>query len=152
MIRHILPPSFSPMLRAAVLAAACAAPFSAALAAPPEGTVTINYNRCDGRYNWGLHTFQRGPGGPAVPGVSWANPPEPDGKNDFGVYWNLKLSDFPEGKVNYIIHRGETKDQGGKDMQFDGNTIKEIWVNSGDPEIYTSLDDAKKAREAKPCK
>jgi hypothetical protein len=123
----------------------------AADTAPPEGMVEINYNRCDARYNWGLHAFERGPGGPAIQGVSWGSPLEATGKNDFGVYWHLKLADFPGGKVNYIIHRGDFKDQGGKDMQFDGNANKQIWVNSDDPAIYTSLDAAKKAREAKPC-
>ena len=143
--------TFARALGALALAAAFAAP-AMAQSEPPAGTVVINYNRCDGNYqNWGLHIFQRGPGGPAVPGVSWASPIDPNGTNDFGVYWNLQLSDFPGGKVNYIIHKGENKDQAGKDMQFDGNTIKQIWVNSGDVAIYTSLDDAKKAREAKPC-
>ena len=54
--------------------------------------------------------------------------------------------------MNYIIHKGDTKDQGGRDMAFDGKVHKQIWVNNGDRTIYTSLADAKKAREAKPCK
>jgi len=141
------------LLRTALAAALSIAALAPAMAAPPEGMVAINYNRCDSNYsNWGLHIFQRGPGGPAVPGVSWASPVEPAGKNDFGIYWQVKLEDFPGGKVNYIIHKGETKDQGGKDMQFDGNTTREIWVNNGDRNIYTSLDDAKKARAENPCK
>ena len=123
------------------------------LAAPPDGMAAINYNRCDSDYrNWGVHLFQRGPGGPAVPGVSWTNPMEPTGKNDFGVYWHTKLDNFPGGKVNYIIHSGDNKEQGGKDMQFDSGEAKEIWVNSGDRKIYTSLDDAKQGRAAAPCK
>ena len=36
-------------------------------------------------------------------------------------------------------------------MKFEGKTTKEIWVNSGDRRTYTSLEDAKKAREEKPC-
>ena len=120
---------------------------------PPEGSVAINYNRCDGKYdNWGIHLFQRGPGGPAIAGVSWALPVEPSGKTDFGVYWHVKLSEFPDNKVNYIIHKGDSKEQGGKDMQFNGGTNKEIWVLQGDRKIYTSLDDAKAARAAEPCK
>ena len=58
----------------------------------------------------------------------------------------------PKVNVNYILHKGDTKDQGGKDMSFDGSASKEIWVNNGDRKIYTSLDDANKARAAEPCK
>jgi hypothetical protein len=120
---------------------------------PPAGMVAINYSRCDNSYDgWGVHLFQRGSGGPAIPGVTWASPMKPTGKTDFGVFWHTSLSEFPDNKVNYIIHRGDNKDQGGQDMQFNGGTNKEIWVNSGDRKIYTSLDDAKKAREANPCK
>ena len=36
-------------------------------------------------------------------------------------------------------------------VQALGKTTKEIWVNSGDRRTYTSLEDAKKAREEKPC-
>jgi len=35
---------------------------------------------------------------------------------------------------------------------FDGKANKEIWVNSGERKVYTSLEDAQKAREANPCK
>lgn len=136
----------------AVLAALTGAP-AWAQSSPPEGMIGINYNRCDSNYaGWGVHLWQRGPGGPAISGVTWDSPVMPTGKSDFGVYWHAKLSEFPDGKVNYIIHKGDNKDQGGRDMQFDGKTTKEIWVNSGDRKIYTSLDDAKKARAENPCK
>lgn len=42
--------------------------------------------------------------------------------------------------------------QGGRDMSFDGSAAKEIWINDGDRKIYTSLGEARKGREAKPCK
>lgn len=139
------------LLQSAVAAGLMAA--ALAQAAPPDGMVAINYNRCDKAYDpWELHIFQRGPGGPAVPGVTWENGVKPTGKTDFGVVWTLKLSDFPGGKVNYIIHKGDVKEQGGKDQQFDGNTTKEIWVNSGDRKIYTSVDEAQKGRTENPCK
>jgi len=142
-----------PRLLAALALSAAVLPSAFATSNPPAGMVAINYNRCDGNYNgWGIHLWQRGPGGPAIAGVSWASPLDPTGKTDFGVYWHTKLSEFPEGKVNYIIHKGDIKEQGGRDMQFDGNAIKEIWVNSGDRKIYTSLDDAKKSRAENPCK
>ena len=59
------------LLRTALAATLSIATLAPALAAPPDGMVAINYNRCDSNYDdWGLHIFQRGPGGPAVPGVS----------------------------------------------------------------------------------
>ncbi len=119
--------------------------------APPEGKVAINYSRCDNNYDsWGLHAWS---GSTPIPGVSWAAPMPPTGKNDFGVYWHVDLSAFgSSGTVNYIIHKADTKEQGGKDQFFEGKTTKEVWVNSGERKTYTSLDDAKKAREASPCK
>ena len=118
----------------------------------PEGNVGINYNRCDGNYDkWGLHVWKN-PGIP-LPGVEWPRPMEPTGKGDFGVYWHVPLSEFgSSGTVNYIIHLGDNKEQGGRDMKFDGKTIKEIWVNSGDRKSYQSLADAQAARAETPCK
>lgn len=147
--------SFRFVLQAAVATTLSLGAMASALAGsnPPAGSVAINYNRCDSTYSgWSLHIFQRGPGGPAVPGVTWDNGLSPTGKDDFGVYWHVKLEDFPGGKVNYIIHKGDNKDQGGKDMQFDGNATKEIWVNNGDRKIFTSLEEAQKARAENPCK
>ena len=122
-----------------------------ATSSPGEGQVAINYNRCDNNYDgWGLHVWKN-PGIP-LPGVEWSNPMKPKGKTDFGVFWHADLSEFGStGTVNYIVHKGESKEQGGRDMKFEGKTTKEIWVNSGDRLTYTSLEDAKKAREEKPC-
>jgi hypothetical protein len=137
-------------LIAGVIAAGAGAAF--AQSPPPEGKVQINYNRCDSKYDdWGAHVWKS----PSIPlfDVEWQHPLPPTGKNDFGVYWQFDLKAFGStGKVNYIIHKGDIKDQGGRDMSFDGNTTKEIWVNTGDRKIYTSLEDAKTARAADPCK
>lgn len=134
----------------ALIAAAMLAP-ALASAAPPEGKVQINYNRCDANYDgWGVHLW-KDPGIP-LPGVEWQNPMMPTGKNDFGIFFQADFKEFSKGKVNYIVHKGDSKDQGGRDMSFDGNTVKEIWVNNGDRKIYTSLEDAQKARAENPCK
>lgn len=138
----------------ALIAGAIAAATSGASATsnPPEGKIAINYNRCDNNYDgWGMH-FWKDPGIP-LSGIEWQKPMVPTGKTDFGVFWHADLKDFgSKGKVNYIIHKGDTKDQGGRDMSFDGNASKEIWVNNGDRKIYTSLADAQKARAENPCK
>ena len=118
----------------------------------PEGHVGVNYSRCDGNYDgWGLHAWKN-PGIPLT-GIEWARPMVPTGKGEFGVYWHLPLAGFgSSGNVNYIIHQGDSKEQGGRDMKFDGKTIKEIWVNSGDRKTYFSLADAQAARAETPCK
>lgn len=136
-------------------AVVCAASLFAALsvhAAPPEGKVQINYQRCDNTYDgWGVHLWKN----PGIPleGIEWQKPMMPTGKNDFGIFWLADLSAFGSSRtVNYIVHKGETKEQGGRDMKFDGKQYQEIWVNDGDRKIYYSLDDAKKGREDAPCK
>lgn len=138
-------------LAAFALAASALAP-AFATSNPPAGMVAINYNRCDGNYDgWGVHLW-KDPGIP-LPDVSWQKPMMPSGKTDFGVYWHVKADEFgSKVKVNYIIHKGDSKDQGGRDMFFDGMATKEIWVNNGDRKIYTSLEDAKKARAENPCR
>ncbi len=117
-----------------------------ALAAPPEGKIQINYHRCDGKYDrWGVHLW-KSPNMP-LPDIEWPNPMMPTGKNDFGVFWQVDLSEFNTGskaQVNYIIHKGDIKEQGAKDMAFDGNAHKEIWVVNGDRTIYFSKEEALK--------
>ena len=136
-------------IRSTLKIAVAAALAACALGAQAQ-TATINYNRCDNAYDgWGAHLWKDG--GIPLAGIEWQKPMPISGKNDFGVFWTVKVDDFTKGRVNYIIHKGDSKEQGGRDMAFDATTTKEIWVNSGDRKIYTSLEDAKKAREAKPC-
>jgi hypothetical protein len=137
------------LLALGALAALITAP--ALAQALPDGKVGINYSRCDNNFDgWGIHLWKN-PGIP-IPGVEWAKPLAPTGKNDFGVFWHVDQSEFgSSGDVNYIIHKGETKDQGGKDMKFSSKTSREVWINGGDRKVYSSLDDAKKARAESPC-
>lgn len=121
---------------------------------PPDGFVSIVYWRADGKYgSWGVHAWNGVPGsgrGTPIDGVDWFGPVKPKGKLDDGsVYFHLPLKEFgATGAVNYIIHKGDAKEQGGKDQWFDGNTIKQVWVNSGDVKMYTSKEEAVKARTA----
>ena len=114
--------------------------------APPEGMVDLHYHRPDGAYEkWGLHVWKRAPGASDQPldGVGWFNPMLPTGKDDFGVYWRLNIKDFGStATVNYIIHKGDSKEQRGKDMAFDTKEIKEAWVISNDANIYKSKEEA----------
>lgn len=124
---------------------------ASAQTAPPDGKIGINYSRCDKDYDgWGIHLWKN-PGIP-IPGVEWAKPMMPTGKNDFGVFWLADLSEFgSSGNVNYIIHKGESKEQGGRDMKYDAKANREVWILGGDRKIYFNFDDAKKARAESPC-
>jgi pullulanase len=123
-----------------------------AIAKPPAGFIEINYHRADGKYdNWGVHLW-KSPNMP-LPDIEWPNPMMPTGTNSFGVYWHVKASEFDTGskrQVNYIIHRGDIKEQGAKDMAFDGNKFDTIWVWEKDRAIYTSYDDLKAAHPDAP--
>lgn len=138
-------------LVAAMLTCAVTAVQAQSSANPGEGKVAINYARCDGNYEgWGLHTWKN-PGIP-LPGIEWGNPMKPTGKSDFGVFWITDLVEYGKSaNVNYIIHLGDTKENGGRDMKFDGKTVKEIWVIDGDRRFFTSLAEAQTARTEKPC-
>jgi hypothetical protein len=128
----------------------------------PEGKLAIHYYRADGKYDgWGLHVWEsfqkkeevdnpeakKNATDRTLPGVGWTSPLRPAGTDDFGVYWLIPASEFDNGKVNYIIHRGDGKEQGGKDMSWLIKNGKEIWVNGGDSNIYMGKDDALKARK-----
>lgn len=116
------------------------------LAEPPAGKIEINYHRCDGNYTkWGVHLW-KSPNMP-LPDIEWPNPMMPTGKTDFGVYWHADAEEFKTGakmQVNYIIHKGDIKEQGAKDMAFDGNAHKAIWVINNDRTIYFSKEEALK--------
>jgi len=141
-------------LKALAVAACCAwgLPALAADASEPaDGYVAIHYYRADANYaGWGLHAWSRIPGGQDTPldGIGWLSPLKPMGKEEDGsVFWHLKLADFGKrAQVFYIIHKGDSKEQGGKDQNFDGAKIRQVWVNQGDPALYTSKDEALKAR------
>ena len=134
----------------AVLTLAFAA-VSPAAAAPPEDSVQINYHRVDGNYTgWGVHLWKN----PNMPleGIEWPTPMPPTGTNEFGVYWVVKAAEFNTSKgakrqVNYIIHKGDIKEQGGKDMAFNGLEHQEIWVYENDRTIFYSLDEVKAAHK-----
>lgn len=113
----------------------------------PAGQAGIHYNRPDGKYDdWGVHLWKS----PNIGITNWFIPRMPTGCDSFGVYWHFPLSKFGETKVvNYIIHKGDTKEQGGTDMSFDANKGAEVWINAGSPAIYMSKDEAMKAQAEK---
>ncbi len=147
---------------AAVLLAAWAGPAAAEEFKLPQGKVAIHYFRADGEYTgWGLHAWEsfqkkeeagdewaqkQGADRP-LKGITWFAPKQQSGQDDFGVYWLLDADDFSNGRVNYIIHKGDKKDQCNKDMFWLISQSKELWVNSGDCKSYLTKEEALKARK-----
>jgi len=167
-MKHTL--NFRPALLFASFAAAAAlqlmsmdaARADEAIAAAPEGQVGIHYWRKDGDYSgWGTHlweSFEKVEGDKVVSGksrsdqpilgIGWGSPMAPTGKDGFGVYWFVKESEFRNGKVNYIIHKADIKEQCGKDIAFFPKVQgREVFVNSGDCTTWFSADEAMKARK-----
>jgi len=107
-----------------------------------QGYVTIHYHRPDGDYGdptssdfndyWGLHVW-----GDAVDTselTDWTAPKRPSGFDSFGAYFQVLLQDagLP---VNFILHRGDTKDPG-PDQSFIPLDTAAAWVQSGDEQVY----------------
>jgi hypothetical protein len=128
----------------------------------PEGKVAIHYFRADGSYDgWGLHVWEsfqkkeeagdewaaKAMTDRPLKGVSWFKPLAQSGKDDFGVYWLLDEKEFDNGRVNYIIHKGDKKDQCNKDIFWLIKDSRELWVNTGDCKSYLTKDEAVKARK-----
>jgi pullulanase-type alpha-1,6-glucosidase len=107
-----------------------------------QGFATIYYHRDDGDYGdptstdfndfWGLHLW----GGAIDPseGTEWRSPKPPTGIDDYGAYWNILIGD-PTQPLNFIIHRGDTKDPG-PDQSFVPVEHATAWVQSGEETIY----------------
>ncbi len=107
-----------------------------------QGYVTIRYHRPDGDYGdptsgdfndfWGLHLW-----GDAVnPSelTEWTSPKKPVGLDDYGVFFQVLLQDASL-PVNFILHRGDTKDPG-PDQSFVPQESATAWIQSADPEVY----------------
>jgi len=124
--------------------------------------VVIHYFRPDGSYDgWGLHVWEsfqkRDEAGDefaakeindrVLKGVTWFKPMAQSGKDDFGVYWLLDAKEFGNGRVNYIIHMGDRKEQCNKVIFWLITDSKELWVNSGDCKSYQTKYQALRARK-----
>ena len=152
------------LLAAGLVAAALVVAQDASAEEPKlaEGKVAIHYHRADGSYDgWGLHTWEsfqlkeeaadewaeKKQSDRPLKGVTWFAPLKPAGKDDFGIYWVMDAAEFENGRVNYIIHKGDKKEQANQDKFFLIKDGREAWVNSGDTRVYLSKEEALKARK-----
>ncbi|MDX1614281.1 MAG: pullulanase-type alpha-1,6-glucosidase [Candidatus Promineifilaceae bacterium] len=107
--------------------------------------VTIHYRRSDGEYGdptsddfndfWGLHLW-----GDALAegaGTEWTAPRPFDGIDpDFGAFWKVPIDvQNASQPLNFIIHRGDSKDPGPDQSLIPVETAA-AWIVSGDETIY----------------
>ncbi|KAH9326336.1 hypothetical protein KI387_006514, partial [Taxus chinensis] len=99
----------------------------ASLEEPQEFTsIRIHYHRKDHEYeNWGLHAW-----GDINVQTLWEKPLSAAGSDDFGMFWDVRVK--PEGVLNFIIHKGETKDFSGSIEAGD----MDIWVVSEHSSVF----------------
>jgi pullulanase-type alpha-1,6-glucosidase len=111
--------------------------------AGPGTYAIIHYYRADGDYGdhttgnfndfWGLHLW-----GDAIDpseATDWTSPKPFLGETEYGRFAWIKLAPGG-GTVNFILHRGDTKDGSGIDRSFDASADPEIWLQAGDDGVY----------------
>lgn len=100
------------------------------------GHVRIHYHRPRAGYaGWGLHLWDD-----TTESVEWMSPFEQSGRDGYGVYWDVSLTDGAE-KVGFIVHRGDSKDPGPDMSLVLAEQGDEIWLVSGRTSIYTEVPD-----------
>ncbi|CAM2070499.1 Pullulanase [Sulfidibacter corallicola] len=105
----------------------------------------VHYQREDGDYGdhttgdfndfWGLHLW-----GDAIDpdeATEWPAPKPFLGESSYGRFAWIGLSGLP-GAVNFIVHRGDTKDGTDADRAFDINEANQIWIRQDDGSHYFS--------------
>ncbi|GAA3136998.1 hypothetical protein GCM10010466_29760 [Planomonospora alba] len=103
--------------------------------AAAQGYATVHYRRADGDYDgWGLHLWGDGLADGAA--TEWASPRPPDGTDSYGAFWRVPLKNASV-PVNYIVHKGDTKDPG-PDQSFLPAARPDAYVVSGSETVHTS--------------
>ncbi|MDP9862279.1 MULTISPECIES: pullulanase-type alpha-1,6-glucosidase [Streptosporangium] len=101
--------------------------------AAAQGYATVHYSRPGKDYDgWGLHLWGDGLAD-GVP-TEWATPRPPDGTDSYGAFWKIPLKNAA-APVNYIIHKGDTKDPG-PDQVFTPALQPEAYVGSGVAKVH----------------
>jgi pullulanase len=95
-------------------------------------TLKVHYHRSAADYDgWQIHTW----GAAQDPG--WNNGWNASGTDSFGVIYDVPLV-ADSGNVGYLFHKGDTKDHGGADQNYQlvPGQANEIWRIEGDGTTY----------------
>jgi len=99
---------------------------------------TIHYKRKGTDYDdWSLHIW----GPTAVTSVTWTEPFQPTGTDDYGLFWVIDMVEGAEF-LNYIVHLGDEKDPGPDQIMTFSEVGCEIWLTQGRAEQYVSAQEA----------
>ena len=103
-----------------------------------------DFKKCDFASCWGVHAWNDAYDDTRTD--QWFKPVFADGIDDFGAYFFIKAnadkSIADSVDAYYIIHKGDAKDQCGKDQSWDHTKNQEIFVVQDDCKIYFSAADA----------
>ena len=98
----------------------------------------VHYKRNGIDYEgWGLHIW----GPTAVDGVTWTEPFQPTGADDFGIFWEVPMTEGAD-LLNYIVHNGDEKDPGPDQMMTFTEVGCEIWLIQGSAEQFPDAETA----------
>ncbi len=98
----------------------------------PDNTARVHYQRPDGAYEgFKLHVWED-----TTEEVTWANGLEVSGSDDYGVYWDVSLTDDAQ-RLGFIVHKGDEKDPG-PDLFINPQQNREVWLQSGVEQVFTA--------------
>ncbi len=96
-------------------------------------TAIVHYKRNGIDYEgWGLHIW----GPTAVEVVTWTEPYQPTGEDDYGILWEVPLADGAD-HLNYIVHKDDEKDPGPDQTMTFADVGCEIWLTRGKADQFT---------------
>ena len=106
----------------------------------PEGIARIHYQRPDDDYSgFELHVWED-----TSERVTWEDGLAISGETDFGVYWDVALTEGAE-RLGFIVHRGDEKDPGPDQFLIVSDMGNEIWLISGSTALYSVRPDLRAA-------
>ena len=132
-VRFRHPPAWLGLVLGMLLLGLALPPAAVAQEELPEGMARFHYQRDDGDYEgWVLHLWED-----TREQVTWAQGLPITGFDDYGAYWDVRLSDGA-ARVGFIVHKGDLKDPGPDMFLVLGQHGREVWLVSGSDRIHTA--------------
>lgn len=99
----------------------------------PEAVARIHYHRADAAYEgFELHVWED-----TTDEVSWDDGLDIAGFDDYGAYFDINLKE-DAARVGFIVHKGDEKDPGPDMFLLLSKHGREVWLESGNTEIFAS--------------